>query len=208
MITGFNTDVRHNDKVYHVQTEDKGRQNPKIESLVYVGGEILDSCRTQYDEDKSQLSEEGIMALLEGQHKRVIRAIKLGRYDEAKPLEYEGFSGRDLDELALAYLAENMAEESLKLVVNGVADLLRGQPSTLQVQTSVQPSGEPASRASVRVKVAAPKLKTTVLGVGETDGEGRLALRVSPPAKDGEFALVIQAYSDVGAAEQRFPSRH
>jgi len=38
MITGFNTDVKHGAKVYHVQTEDKGRNNPKIETLVYVGG--------------------------------------------------------------------------------------------------------------------------------------------------------------------------
>ena len=40
MITGFNTDIRHNDKVYHIQTEDKGLQNPYIESLVYVGGAV------------------------------------------------------------------------------------------------------------------------------------------------------------------------
>src|SRR5205809_235221 len=43
VITGFNTDIRHNDKVYHIQTEDKGLQNPYIESLVYVGGDILAS---------------------------------------------------------------------------------------------------------------------------------------------------------------------
>jgi len=40
LITGFNTDIKHNEKVYHIQTEDKGLQNPYIESLVYVGGEI------------------------------------------------------------------------------------------------------------------------------------------------------------------------
>ena len=49
MITGFNTDIKHNDKVYHIQTEDKGLQNPYIESLVYVGGEILASAETLHD---------------------------------------------------------------------------------------------------------------------------------------------------------------
>ena len=48
MITGFNTDIKHNEKVYHVQTEDKGVGNPYIESLVYVGGEILASKKTSY----------------------------------------------------------------------------------------------------------------------------------------------------------------
>ena len=50
MITGFNTDIKHNEKVYHIQTEDKGLSNPYIESLVYVGGEILASKKTSYAE--------------------------------------------------------------------------------------------------------------------------------------------------------------
>ena len=42
MVTGYNTDVEHDGRVYHVQTEDKGTDNPMIETLVYRGGEILD----------------------------------------------------------------------------------------------------------------------------------------------------------------------
>jgi len=45
VITGFNTDIKHGERVFHVQTEDRGLTNPVIESLVYVGGEIL--LRTQ-----------------------------------------------------------------------------------------------------------------------------------------------------------------
>ncbi len=54
MITGFNTDIKHGEKVYHIQTEDKGLQNPYIESLVYVGGEILASKKTSYAEQAKQ----------------------------------------------------------------------------------------------------------------------------------------------------------
>ena len=50
MITGYNTDVRHNEVVFHVQTEDKGLGNPCIESLVYVGGQVLASKRASYAE--------------------------------------------------------------------------------------------------------------------------------------------------------------
>src|SRR4051794_22707590 len=35
MITGYNTDVRYRERVFHVQTEDKGLQNPSIETVVY-----------------------------------------------------------------------------------------------------------------------------------------------------------------------------
>src|ERR1019366_7225907 len=50
VITGFNTDVKHDTKVFHVQTEDRGLANPVVESLVYVGGEILLSKKSPYSD--------------------------------------------------------------------------------------------------------------------------------------------------------------
>ena len=38
MVTGLNTNVRHGETVYHVQTEDRGDVRPIIETLVYAGG--------------------------------------------------------------------------------------------------------------------------------------------------------------------------
>src|SRR5437764_5324453 len=83
VITGFNTDIRHNDKVYHIQTEDKGLQNPYIESLVYVGGEILASKKTSYAEQVKGggADEKWIGSLMEQQHRTMITAIKRGRLD-------------------------------------------------------------------------------------------------------------------------------
>jgi len=82
VITGFNTDIKHNEKVYHVQTEDKGVQNPYIESLVYVGGEILASKKTSYAEQlKSGVDEKWIGNLMEQQHRTMIAAVKRGRFD-------------------------------------------------------------------------------------------------------------------------------
>lgn len=56
MITGYNTDVRHSDVVFHVQTEDKGLPAAWIESLIYVGGQIVARRRFSY---KSHLDEGG-----------------------------------------------------------------------------------------------------------------------------------------------------
>jgi hypothetical protein len=82
VITGFNTDIKHNEKVYHVQTEDKGVGNPYIESLVYVGGEILASKKTSYAEQlKSGVDDKWIGGLMEQQHRTMIAAIKRGRFD-------------------------------------------------------------------------------------------------------------------------------
>jgi len=89
MITGFNTDVRSGDTVYHVQTEDKGTKNPMIESLVYVKGAILDAIRTRYDHllESSDFSEGRLQRILEFQHKQIITSIKRGTYKKGMWLE-------------------------------------------------------------------------------------------------------------------------
>ncbi|HEX8708725.1 MAG TPA: hypothetical protein VF723_10825 [Pyrinomonadaceae bacterium] len=85
MITGFNTDVNHDGVVYHVQTEDKGLDSPLILSLVYVGGAILASKRTPYQDlisagfDETKLAER-----LHRQHKLICAAIHAGRIEDLK----------------------------------------------------------------------------------------------------------------------------
>ncbi|HWN44437.1 MAG TPA: hypothetical protein VNW71_19590 [Thermoanaerobaculia bacterium] len=82
MITGYNTDIRHNEVVFHVQTEDKGLANPYIESLVYVGGQVLASKRANYAELLAEGKvEKDIVALMDHQHRTMIAAIKHGKLD-------------------------------------------------------------------------------------------------------------------------------
>jgi hypothetical protein len=82
MITGYNTDVRHQEVVFHVQTEDKGAANPFIESLVYVGGQVLASKRANYaDLLAAGRDEKEIIALMDQQHRTMIAAIRHGKFD-------------------------------------------------------------------------------------------------------------------------------
>lgn len=86
MITGFNTDVKHAARVYHVQTEDRGIANPVIESLVYVGGEILLSKKSPYRDliSGDRVDEKALRDMMDLQHRRVIEAIRRGRLDKGK----------------------------------------------------------------------------------------------------------------------------
>ena len=82
MITGYNTDVRHGEVVFHVQTEDKGVSNPYIESLVYVGGQVLASKRASYADPLADGREEKeIIAFMDHQHRTMIAAIRHGKLD-------------------------------------------------------------------------------------------------------------------------------
>lgn len=83
MITGYNTDVRHNDAILHVQTEDKGLSNPLIESLVYFGGRVLVARRVGYrDLLAAGSGEKEIVALMDRQHRTMIAAIRSGKFDD------------------------------------------------------------------------------------------------------------------------------
>jgi hypothetical protein len=104
VITGFNTDVTCRGLVYHVQTEDKGRDNPLIETLIYKGGEILASRRLPYSEIiQGSDSEKAISKLMEEQHKAMILEVKRGKF--APPEEMKAPEDLSLDEIVLAYLA-------------------------------------------------------------------------------------------------------
>lgn len=206
MITGFNTDVKHNGKVYHVQTEDKGRKNPKIESLVYVGGEILDSYRTSYDQSKTELKEEEIMQLLESQHKRVIRTIKVGSYDEDTPFEEDFVSDRTFDEVVSTHLDSEAPEDQLKVVTNGVAGLVRKRQSRLVIQAKCVNANTPLPHTSIRVKLVMADGTVYQINNGETDDEGSWESEAMlPDHLNGDCEFVVQAISEIGAAEQRFP---
>ena len=107
MITGFNTDVKYGGVVYHVQTEDKGPQNPLIETLVYKGGEILASRRLPYAELVKGHDEKAITKLMEDQHKGMMMEAKKGKFaPEPDKTVVEDLS---LDEIVLAYLASRAA---------------------------------------------------------------------------------------------------
>lgn len=82
MLTGYNTDVRHLDLVLHVQTEDKGLDNPAIESVIYLRGRVLAAKRTAYEKLINQgKGEREIAAVMEHQHRTIVAAIRAGRFD-------------------------------------------------------------------------------------------------------------------------------
>jgi hypothetical protein len=83
MIAGFNTEVSHGGQVYHVQSEDRGKDNPILESLVYIGGTVVAKKLTPYsDRLNDGAGDETIASLLKRQHQVIIAAIKAGRIEE------------------------------------------------------------------------------------------------------------------------------
>ena len=82
MIFGFNTDVKHGDTVYHVQTE-AFPSSQTFQSTVFVQGRVLGKSTSSYASRVSEpdFSEQKMHDLLKDQHRRVLEAIKEGRVE-------------------------------------------------------------------------------------------------------------------------------
>ena len=78
MQIGLNTDIVHQGKTLHVQTEDVVAIPRYIVTHVFIAGSIIDSHRTECNEDQS---EEELKEIIRAQHQRVIRAIYAGQYN-------------------------------------------------------------------------------------------------------------------------------
>jgi hypothetical protein len=88
MIPGLNTNIRHAGVEYHVQTEDLGRQNPFVLTLVFRAGAIVAREKANYREALGEAaSETQIKALMHQQHYRIIRSLQEGRLLDALPLQ-------------------------------------------------------------------------------------------------------------------------
>lgn len=229
MITGFNTDIKHNEKVYHIQTEDKGLQNPYIESLVYVGGEILASKKTSYGEQLKSggADEKWIGGLMEQQHRTMIAAIKRGRFDNpADATAAAATSGgaipkptmsapmpdaaaaaaiseeRSLDQVIIDYLASEAESEHLELSLMNQVDFVAGAPIELRVATKKSLSQSPISAAAIEVKVISTVEPPRVVFRGKTAADGTAVIRCTIPLfREGTAAVIISAQSDIGNDE-------
>jgi len=82
-VTGFNHNIKHKGKAYHVQTEDSGVSTPHIITHLFVGGNILATKKTSYADilGASDLPEL-VRQLMEEQHKEMLRNLVSGTYDE------------------------------------------------------------------------------------------------------------------------------
>jgi len=218
VITGFNTDIRHSDRVFHIQTEDKGLQNPYIESLVYVGGEILASKKTSYAEQaKADVDEKWIAALMEQQHRTMIAAIKRGRFDApADPTKTAGTGApqassaargaaaddRTLDQVIVDSLASSAETEHLELSLLTQTEFCSGSPVELRVSTRKSLSQTPIVGAVIEVKVISTVEAPQVVFKGKTASDGSTTIRCSIPSySEGTAAVIISAQSALGNDE-------
>ncbi len=231
VLTGYNTDIESAGTTYHVQTEDKGRSNPSIETLVYARGEILYSRRTSYSEMVEQgVAAKTIATVMDRQHRTLVEAIRRGKLSQllgkaadetdanddtsnrkdvvakdvkgAEEVKDDG-KDRSLDQVILDYLEAQRGQAHLVLRRGAEQDFVYGE--TGQVRVCAFESSANAPLEGVRITVlfkSTAEPRRMLLAEGATDSSGNYAIDTRlPDFNGGTSAVVITGQSDIGVAE-------
>lgn len=201
MITGFNTDIKHGDRVFHVQTEDRGLANPIVESLVYVGGQILLSKRSPYNDlvTDGKVDERAVRQVMDLQHRRIIEAIRRGRFDESAPVAASAETGPASGPVRLSPAA---AAAAAAILAGGPSSGAMPAPASQKPPTTAQLARPPASGAVARPPGSGAVSRPPGSGaVSRPPGSG--ALPGSGQGSERSLDQVIIEYLAAEAAAER-----
>jgi len=83
MVGGFNSNVVREGRIYHVQTEDKGGDQGRFETLVYLDGAILASDTYPYGAIPPGMSgRDRLREMMVEHHREVVRKVETGELPE------------------------------------------------------------------------------------------------------------------------------
>ncbi len=225
VLTGYNTDIEYGGVTYHVQTEDKGRENPVIETMVYAKGEILFSRKTPYDELIAGGADlKAVASLMDRQHRTLVETIRRGRLElllqkkhpldetdetaishEREPLltEKRAEDTKTLDEVILEYLQAQKQQAHLVLRSQGSDEFVYGQVTDIRILAlnSVDQAPVPDVEVSVLFK-STEQPRRLILAEGVTNDRGIFEAHASiPPFNGGTSAVVVTGQSPLGQSE-------
>ena len=190
-VFGFNTDIKVGNTVFHVQTEDRGSNNPVLDTTIYVKGRVLAKRGTSYQDflASPDFNEAELHAMLERQHRRIIEEIRSGQLPE------------------VAQLGPPPAPGGVSIQLLNPATFLKGSTMTLELQVTRRRGGQPLPGAMVRTLVHTGTPQPLDFN-GKTDGDGKLVLQFPRPHMGpGGAELQIQASSPEGQDEIKYTIR-
>ena len=192
MSSGFNTDIRIGERVFHVQTEDRGPSHPAIDTAVYQNGRVLHRRSSNYEQfvASENFSTDELRRRVESQHRAVIDDLRSGALD---------------GEIAAA--AEQAVQVAgIQIQLLNASSWLSGGHISLDVEISRRADGQPEPGAEVEAVIEGAL--EDARHAGTSDESGRLKLQFPlPPLGKGDLALVIQAQKGSAKDEIRFTMR-
>lgn len=224
MSSGFNTDVRVGERIYHVQTEDRGPNRPVIDTMVYQNGRVVHrrNCSYKHFVDSTEFTPEGLRERVEEQHRCVIEDLRSGALNGDKSTA--AYAQPEAVAQCGAETAKDVAAPVVRVAAAAVKDEPAPIPAGIQLQLLNPESWLTAGSVSLQVEIlrrtdrqpqSAAQVEALIEGSldevrhgGTTDESGRVQIHFPmPKLGKGGLALVIQAKADDGTDELRYVMR-
>ena len=192
MIFGFNTDIKHEDTVYHVQSEAREGEM-LLQTQVFVRGRCIGKRATPYAEQaKSRdFTDQKKERILREQHRLVLDAIRDGRLEQVLDNRESQDAPAGNKEVDIQWLNSESIHSEEKL--------------SIRLRASDGGQGIPSARVTVRLaRVSADPFYAQV----ETDssGEAQLVFLVDESSLH-ESSVLIQVNSEARMATRKFQLR-
>src|SRR5271170_6419447 len=188
MIFGFNTDIKHDGTVYHVQSE--ARENEQLlQTQVFVRGRCIGKCATPYaDKASGDQQREGV---LRDQHRMVLDAIRDGRLESVFDRRETPESLAAIKELDVQWLNAESVHSDRQLL--------------LRLRVTNDGSGAEGARLTVRFARpdAAPFYAQVATG---SDGDAEMKIDVDESSLP-DAAILVQATYSGQTATRKFQLR-
>jgi hypothetical protein len=192
MIFGFNTDIKHEDTVYHVQSEAR-ESELLLQTQVFVRGRCIGKRATSYADKaaESGFTDQAKEQILRDQHRMVLDAIRDGHVNDV-------FDKRDTPETLAA-----IKELDLQWLNSGSVHSER----RLQMRLRVTDGGTGVEGARLTVRFARPDAAPFYIQVVTgNNGEAEMNIDVDEAALP-DAAVLVQASYTGRTATRKFQLR-
>lgn len=184
-LPGFNSNLKHGGKIYHIQTEDSGKAHPHIITHVFVDGNIVATQKESYEEFLGRGNiDDIIMKMMKKQHKAMAGKISAGLLGIDK-----GFS-----------VEVEIGPDSMTPEAEGMGQVEQARPALQEV---VSKSAAPAKRTSGIYKKIYRREPTPIPFVPSKDDRKRMSNAEKGALSYKRKKKVFMAGQEVGAKEKQ-----
>jgi hypothetical protein len=201
--SGFNSDVHVGEKLYHVQTEDRGPARPILDTVVYQNGMVLCRRSSNYESfaASAEFTPEALRHRVEVQHRQVIEDLRSGALAEEVAT-----ARQKAQEKAQQKANEQAAASAIQIkLLNPDSWLTAG---TVSLDLAILSRADQQPKAGVHIEAMIEGALQEARHSGTSDDQGRVQIQFPfPPLGKGDLALVIYAKTDSAKDEIRFAMR-
>jgi hypothetical protein len=181
-ILGYNHNVRYRGLVFHVQTEDSGVLSPHLFTHLFHGGVIVSTRKLVYD---AGANEEAIKALMQAQHKAVMKDLRRGNFDDKIDQYLGGTPGlepRETAAVAVAKPGPDPERPTPHPVPEAVPQAVAAQPTVPEpAPPPPEPQIPPASELVIPIEPRIPTPPQVVFKTPRTATADRARAVAMPP---------------------------